>query len=231
MINQIRKYLRRKVDPVDLLHRIAPQSLSLKTLVHVGAHLAQEIEQYESHGYQRIMWIEASAQVHANLVDKLNRHEGTAEHFTKCALLTDQDGDEVELREFSNDGMSSSIFSPTDNLSARWPDVTETGQTETIRSSTLDTLLADTPFADACDLLVVDVQGAERLVLQGAAKTLANANAVICEVSTVPYYEGGVLFDELADLLKTHGFGPMATPRRHGDMLFMRSNQINKIAA
>ncbi len=226
MINQIRRYLRRKTNPLDLLHQVLPLVPPLKTLVHVGAHLAQERHQYESHGYQNILWIEGSSQVYGRLVDVIASHEGPAKHATQCALLTDQDDAEVQLIEFSNDGMSSSIFGATERLTARWPEVTETGATETIRSSTLDSLLQGTDFAVQCDLLVVDVQGAELLVLKGAERTLAKANAVICEVSTVPYYDGGVLYDELADYLTVRGFVPMSTPRRHGDMLFIRQSLL-----
>ena len=229
MFNHLRKLLRRKAVPTTLLRKLAPAGLRLETLVHVGAHLAQERHEYESCGYRKILWIEGSQQVHERLVTIVENHAGPAEHHTRCALLADRDGDEMELRTFGNDGMSSSIFSPTEELLRRWPNVTETGEVETILSSKLDTLLSGTEFANRTDVLVIDTQGAELLILQGGAETLASAKAVIAEVSTVPYYEGGVLFPEVNAFLARAGFTSMSTPRRHGDMLFLR-NEFAKAA-
>jgi FkbM family methyltransferase len=230
MINQVLKFLRRKCDPIELLERLVPENTPLENIVHVGAHLAQERCHYELHGYKNVLWVEGSEQIYRRLVDIVGNHHGTANHVTRCALLTDQDGAEVELRHYNNDGASSSIFSPSEQWQSRWPEVGETGETEKRISCTLDTLLAQTPFESRCDVLVVDVQGAELLVLKGAIKTLASATAVICEISTVQYYAGGVLYNELAQFMRTQGFIPMATPRRHADMLFMRRHASIKAA-
>lgn len=228
LLSSLRKMLRRKADPVKLLSDLAPPGLGLERLVHVGAHLGQERHRYEALGYRRLLWVEGSREVHARLAESLAAHVADrqrqglppVEHLTACALLTDREGDEAALREFSNDGMSSSIFAATDTLKARWPEVKETGRSESTRTRTLDGLLADLGFGRV-DTLVVDVQGAELLVLRGALATLAQAKAVVSEVSTQPLYEGGVLFPELAAFLQQHGFVPMSVPRRHGDMLFV----------
>lgn len=224
----LRKILRRKADPLALLACTGRLGLELASLVHVGAHLAQERHAYEALGYRRMLWIEGANDVHARLAESLAEHmaqrraAGQPEvlHETACALLTDRDGDEVALREFSNDGMSSSIFAATGTLKQRWPDLAETGRLQPARSRTLDTLLAERGFGSV-DVLVVDVQGAELLVLKGATHTLAKVKAVVSEVSTQALYEGGVLFDELRAFLRSHGFEPMSVPRRHGDMLFV----------
>tara|TARA_R110002049_G_scaffold46487_1_gene135141 strand:- start:87712 stop:88404 length:693 start_codon:yes stop_codon:yes gene_type:complete len=230
MFESVVKYLRRKTDPIDLLGKLAPPTTKLKTLVHVGAHIAQERSHYESHGYENILWIEGSAEIHQRLVKILADHQGPARHHAYHGLLADHDDQEIELRMFSNDGMSSSIYAPTEESLSRWPAVTETGRTESAVTRTLDSVLSGTEFEGNCDTLVVDVQGAELLVLRGAEKTVASANAVIAEVSTVPYYQGGVMFDELKAHLEQRGFVPMSVPRRHGDMLFLR-RELAKAAA
>ncbi len=222
------KMMRRKADPLGLLARLAQPGLRLNSLVHVGAHLAQERHAYEALGYRRMLWIEGAADVHARLAESLVAHQAQrraaggpeVQHLSACALLTDREGDDVALREFSNDGMSSSIFAATSTLKQRWPELGETGRLQTARTRTLDGLLAEMGFADV-DVLVVDVQGAELLVLKGATQTLAQVKAVVSEVSTQALYEGGVLFDELRAFLHGHGFEPMSAPRRHGDMLFV----------
>lgn len=228
MLSHLRKMLRRKTDPVQLLTRQAPAALGLARLVHVGAHLGQERHRYEALGYRQVLWIEGSQSVHERLAQSLARYAADraekglslVDHRSVCALLTDRDGAEAALREFSNDGMSSSIFAATDTLKARWPDLHETGRLQATRTRTLDGLLEELGFGDV-DTLVVDVQGAELLVLRGAVRTLSTVKAVVSEVSTQPLYAGGVLYPELAAFLQVHGFVSMSVPRRHGDMLFV----------
>lgn len=228
MLSHLRKVLRRKSDPVALLSRLAPPGLGLARLVHVGAHLGQERHRYEALGYRQVLWIEGSQSVHDRLAQSLAQHVAeraakglpAVEHRSVCALLTDREGDEAALREFSNDGMSSSIFAATDTLKARWPELHETGRLQPTRTRTLDALLDELHFGGV-DTLVVDVQGAELLVLRGASGTLSTVKAVVSEVSTQPLYAGGVLYPELAAFLQSHGFVPMSVPRRHGDMLFV----------
>lgn len=222
MINSLLKHFRRKSDPIKLLHHLVSDTHQLETLVHVGAHLAQERFHYEEHGYKRILWIEGSADIHQRLEHVISQHVGPAEHQTLHALLANVDNAEIDLHAYSNDGMSSSIFSPTAAFSSQWPDVKLTGTKQVASTITLDSLLSSTTFAEDCDVLTVDVQGAELLVLQGARAILSRVKAVICEVSTVRYYDGGVLFHELNDFMNANGFLAMSAPRRHGDMLFMK---------
>lgn len=234
MLTFMRKALRRKRpaprehDPLRLLARLTPGDIDLDTLVHVGAHLAQERRKYEAHGFREILWIEGSPATYRRLRAVLVEHAiarrgGTtpARHRAVCALLTDRAGDEVDFREFSNDGMSSSLFSATAASKARWPDLHETGRRERLKTQTLDQVLADHGFAHPTDVLVLDTQGAELLVLNGAQDTLPTVKAVISEVSTVPYYDGGVLFPELNAFLEEHGFRAIGQPPNHGDVLFI----------
>ena len=55
-------------------------------------------------------------------------------------------------------------------------------------------------------LLKIDVQGAEREVIAGAAETLPQAAAVITEVSFFDFYEGGTAFGELLETMAAASF-------------------------
>jgi len=229
-----RKMLRRKADPIDLLNTLLPAKEECSTLVHVGAHLAQERHHYEASGFRRILWIEGSPSVYARLDTSLREHTGPSGisaagtvHDSVCSLLADRSDSHVEFHEFSNDGESSSMFPPTAEKHKRWPGIFATGQKETLRTRTLDEIAQEMRYADTTDVLVVDVQGAELLVLKGAERMLRTVKAVVAEVSTVPYYDGGVLFPELRNYLLARGFISMSFPRRHGDMLFLRADLAN----
>ncbi len=226
-----RKFLRRKADPINLLNSLLPAKEQCSTLIHAGAHLAQERHHYEDSGFRRILWIEGSPSVYARLDASLREYTGPsgvsaagAIHESVCSLLADRSDSTVEFHEFSNDGESSSMFPPTEEKRKRWPKVFATGQRETLRTRTLDDIAQEMGYADTTDVLVVDVQGAELLVLKGAERVLRSVKAVVAEVSTVPYYEGGVLFPELRNFLLARGFISMSFPRRHGDMLFLRAD-------
>ena len=70
---------------------------------------------------------------------------------------------------------------------------------------TLDSIICNESM-NIIDLLKVDVQGAEHLVISGAAKTLSLTAAIWIEVSFKPLYEGSCMYNEVFDLLWKCGF-------------------------
>jgi FkbM family methyltransferase len=75
-------------------------------------------------------------------------------------------------------------------------------------------MVVTVPLGDACeeleiqkiDLLWIDTQGAELLVLQGAARMLPNTSFIYLECSEDPLYEGAASYDEIKAFLFAHGF-------------------------
>jgi FkbM family methyltransferase len=55
-------------------------------------------------------------------------------------------------------------------------------------------------------LLKLDVQGFEDKVVLGGEDVVARAKIIIVEVSFLPLYEGGPLFEDIYQILKTRGF-------------------------
>lgn len=198
-------------------------SLGLAKGIHVGAHLGEELETYQNMGFSSMLWIEASPEQFAKLKERI---EGVRPNGMKNvavnAFASESDGEALHLRRFNNEGASSSIFAATPLLTKTWRGLADTGTSEEVITATLDRISSEHGFADA-DFLNVDVQGAELLVLKGATAVLASVKAVIAEVSTKPYYDGGVLWPQLRDYLREHGFEALhQKPRPHDDMLFLR---------
>jgi hypothetical protein len=52
----------------------------------------------------------------------------------------------------------------------------------------------------------LDVQGAEKIVLDGAVNTLKYVKYVFCEINFVETYKGCVLFSDLNKILESQGF-------------------------
>ena len=214
--------LRKHRDGFSLLKEGISGKLGLSTAVHIGAHLAEGRALYEALGFSEVLWVEASSETYQGMVRELARPTGAkTRHTAVNALVSERDGEQLVLRHFSNNGESSSIFSATPVFRAAWPAISETGRTETITSRSADQIAAAHGFHSA-DLLVIDVQGAELLVLRGATKLLATAKAVVVEVSKFPYYEGGALQPEIRDFLRNRGFTEIRRPPDHGDQLYLR---------
>ncbi len=78
-----------------------------------------------------------------------------------------------------------------------------TVSTEQVATSTLDAVLADTPYVD---FLKLDIQGFELAALEHATALLSRTNVVHCEVSFAEIYQGQALFSDVEALLRAHGF-------------------------
>jgi FkbM family methyltransferase len=66
--------------------------------------------------------------------------------------------------------------------------------------------LDDVPETAGADFLKLDVQGAELLVLKGAAKRLSDVLVVHTEVEFLPIYKDQPLFSDIDACLRQHGF-------------------------
>jgi FkbM family methyltransferase len=104
-----------------------------------------------------------------------------------------------------NFNMTSSLFEPNMDLLLKFQNLGELVQvqkTHAVETRRLD----DIPELDGADFVKVDVQGAELMVFEGAARILDNALVVDAEVQFVPLYKGVPLFGEIDSYLRSKGF-------------------------
>lgn len=73
------------------------------------------------------------------------------------------------------------------------------------RTETLDSVVEDNEFP-LPDLVKIDVQGAEKDVIAGGAKTLANAKHMLVEIQAIEYNEGAPLVDETVPYIESCGW-------------------------
>jgi FkbM family methyltransferase len=193
------------------------------TIVHVGANYAQELERYEALAPRRVVWIEADSRIAAAMKSSVERRAGPGvDHICVEALVTDSDAKDAAFNIFSNEGGSSSVFTATETFRRHWPDVIETGEVRTLKSSRLDTLLRKLSVEPGeVDVLVVDIQGAELLCLKGSGAYLERAVFIEVEASSEAVYNGGVLFPELDQYLRNAGFARVSRVPWHGDVVYV----------
>lgn len=95
--------------------------------------------------------------------------------------------------------------------------------TITLQMTRLDSLYTPEAMKDY-DHWVIDVQGAELLVLIGAGDLLRYCKTLLVEVSTRQVYEGGVSWLQLESYLSDFGLIPLWQPRNfsHENIIFYR---------
>lgn len=114
------------------------------------------------------------------------------------------DGEEHTLH-VTNVPMTSSLYPParaTIDLFPELGDLMQVEQQVPLRTRRLD----DLEEARPADFLKLDVQGAERMVLEHASATLKDVAVLQCEVEFVELYEGQPLFADVDALLRRQGF-------------------------
>lgn len=210
-----------------------------KTIVHVGAHYGEEADRYRFWGAKRVVWFEAAPsifeklQAHLKTVSQKGKSklaalfgEPACEQIACLGLLGEESGRVASFHQFNNEGASNSIFQLSDKAHDMFAGLQETGDVLQLEMTTLDDELEKRGIApQSVDILVIDVQGAELMVLKGALKTLKAAKYLECEVSREPIYEGGVLLAELETWLNQYGFYRKTSIRRsHMNAIFVRKD-------
>lgn len=76
------------------------------------------------------------------------------------------------------------------------------------------------------NFLVMDIQGAELMALEGAIETLKHIDGIALEVNFIELYEGCSLFNDIENFLDNHSFKHIVTAmgkqKSWGDSFFIR---------
>lgn len=170
-------------------------------VIHVGANAGQERHLYHSHRL-KVVWVEPIPEVFAQL-------EANIAAFPRQraiqGLVSDVDGKSYDFHVSTNQGLSSSFLALKHHRDI-WPDV-RYEKDLVLTSLTLPTLLARHGI-DHHDYqaLVLDTQGSELLVLQGAGSLLPAFTHIKTEAPDFEAYEGCCRISEISALLAGHGF-------------------------
>ncbi|HEY8164290.1 MAG TPA: FkbM family methyltransferase [Gemmatimonadaceae bacterium] len=167
----------------------------------MGAHTGEEREIYHGHGL-RVVWIEADPDAFEVL--RRNLVEFPEQRAIRC-LVTDRDDAEYAFHIANNDGASSSILELHYHRDI-WPTVAFE-RTIQVRSATLPVVLAREGIdPTAYDALIMDTQGSELMVLEGARSILKTFRYIKTEVPDFESYSGCCQLHDIADFMKRNGF-------------------------
>ncbi|MGH9352974.1 MAG: FkbM family methyltransferase [Terriglobia bacterium] len=201
-------------------------------VIHVGANLGQEREEYASLGLN-VLWVEPIPSIYETLCQNISPFP---QQRAICALLAAEHGQEYTLHVADNRGASSSILDFAKHR-ALHPDIHYSSELR-LSSTTLDRV------AEAIDLqdygaLVIDTQGSELLVLQGALSVLPRMRYIETEAADFESYAGCCQLSDLTGFMRSHGFEllhSIPTVRRSGlgsyyEALFENERTKSKIPA
>ncbi|MBP2229183.1 FkbM family methyltransferase [Azospirillum agricola] len=188
--------------------------------IHVGAHEGDEYPGYVAAGCRRVLFIEADPDTFSRLSP---RFAGNPDVICLNIAVAETSGRAVFSR-MSGD-QANSLLRPKGHLDL-YPHIVPTGTIE-VETAPLPRILTDNGL-DIGDynVLTMDVQGAERLVLDGCDALLPRFDAVQTEVNYKELYEGCGLIADLDDRLFPHGFERVEeiSPYHHswGDAFYVR---------
>ena len=172
----------------------------LKGIIHVGANTGGERREYAGYGLN-VLWIEPIPWIFEGLKEAISPYPNQR---ALQYLVLDKDGEARTLHVANNEGASSSVLSLALHQEV-WPSVHFTHDLE-IQSHTLDTIM-DIEHINLADYdgLVLDTQGAELMVLNGARRVLRNMQMVRVEVADFEAYVGCPNPEQIGCFLESFG--------------------------
>ena len=196
-----------------------------KTILHIGAHLAEEYEDYSKlkWGKDLTIWIESSSE----LVDQLQNKLDIRNNMVLEATVWSHSGLTLNFNITNNSQASSLLELGT--LKSIYPEI-----------SVIENVLKTTQRVDEIlprnfipELINIDIQGAEKQALMGCGDLLQDVQYIYTEVNKAPIYKDCTLVWELDAYLSAFGFKRILTSWYKkdgwGDAMYIKLNKRNKI--
>lgn len=170
-----------------------------RKLLHIGANYGQEARSYAALGIEA--WhIEAIPNVFSILSKNI---AGLAGQHAVHACLSREDGQEVSFNIANNEGQSSSLLDLGRHAVA-YPTVKYV-DTVKLPTRSVDSLVKHGEIPSDIDFILIDAQGAELMILEGARGVLSAGNVagMLVETAVEPLYENGATYLQIGGFLQT----------------------------
>lgn len=200
--------------------------LKIRGILHLGAHLLEEKEDYDNHNISKVVWIEGNT----DIAEKAKLKSDGNIHKVYNYLISDKDDEEVEFN-IANNGQSSSILK-LGKHSMYHPDVVYTntikGKTKTLKTIIKDNTLDINDY----NFLNIDLQGVELKAIKGLGEYLHYIDYIYTEVNSGNVYEGNDLIVDIDSYLNEYGFERVETQftgAEWGDAFYIKRTKRTQI--
>lgn len=190
-------------------------------VIHIGAHLGQEVEIYDQYNFSKIIFFEPQKDIFDILVNNTNKYSNVS--CFNFALGSKSESRQL-YKSYGNDGKSSSLLAPDLHLSVQ-PSI------EFNQDKTIDVKRFDDLNIQILNFITLDVQGFELEVLKGFGQELNKVEFIFTEINTKYLYENNALVGDLDKYLQEYNFSRVYTNidcfKYYGDAFYVKSTNKN----
>lgn len=189
-------------------------------VLHIGAHLGEEAQEYENFNWIPIIWVEAQPL----LVKQLESKFQPPNHRVINAAIWNEDNVSLKLHVASN-SMSSSLLEFGSHASS-YPEIQYVNEIEVL-TKRIDTLV---DASEMPNFLNIDIQGAELAAIQSLGSLITRVDYIFVEVNKREVYKECTKVGDLDSFLQDKGFKRVTTrwyvKQGWGDALYIRKSKI-----
>lgn len=203
---------------ISLESLIGKYSLNIKGVIHIGAHIGQEFNDYKRANINNLMFFEPLKNNYEQLLKNIILSDTVK---TYNIALGNIEGVIEMFTEIDNQGMSSSILEPALVLT-QYPHI-KFNDKETVKIDRLDNIKFN---RDIFNMINIDVQGYEMEVFRGSMSTLEYIDIIYTEVNRDEVYKDCAKIDELDNFLGEFNFNRIETTWdgiTWGDALYLKN--------
>ena len=203
---------------IPVIELLEDYNVKPTSILHVGAHLAEESTGYDKHFNVPVLWIEAQPKLCLELKNILNPKINTIIE----ACVFDKNDEQLTLNVSSNSQSTSVLHFGTHAVT--YPGIT-VSETFAVRTKRLDKVLEGRKVPDFVNL---DIQGVELRALKSLGDLINKVNMIYTELNKRYVYEGCDLIKDIDNYLGIYGFKRIATRWVYragwGDALYITSS-------
>ncbi len=196
---------------------------NIKKIVHVGAHLGQEVDFYLKYNPEKIYLFEPNKKIFNDLERNFNKYKNI--HFYNFGLGSTNKKEQFFISN-ENMGESSSFLKPKKHEIVK-PEITFTKSKMMLEIKKFDSL-----DINNIDFLNIDTQGYELEVLKGFQEQLKNILFIHCEINRDFVYENNALVKDIDLFLEKNDFIRIKTiwgkyNEPYGNALYLKKEFIS----
>ena len=226
-----KKNLKHQGHPQDLKTRIFDLkrinkkiNFNIKGILHIGAHLCEELKEYLELGCKKenIIWIEGDK----NLIKECKKKDENLRLFNY--IVSDKDNEEITFNISNNNKGASSSILDFGTHTITHPSL-KFIEKRNCKTTTIKKIFEIENINNDFNFLTLDIQGAELLALKGMGNLLNNFDYIQTEVNEVYVYKKCCLIDELDSYLKKYNFIRLETfwvGKGYGDSIYIKNNNF-----